>query len=225
MMGKRKPDQVITHRIELQESERATLEAALAGRFVSNIVTSAGSLLAGAGALLKPFEGAITAIAAIWLADKTIDQLKAVVEGSIDAVQSIIVRNNDTGDYQEVCAWFEAQYSLGGWDMVLRGEPPNGPEYQSAVWRQGYYDTGGRGRSEDFIGPMSTGTPTDSYTGRKYWFLIDRFDQFIFTMKNNPAGDWETQHPCTLWMQFYPWDEYENEILWYIGEGRGQYQT
>ena len=133
MMGKRKPDQVITHRIELQETERATLEAALAGNFVSSMVKSAGSLLAGAGALLKPFDGVLTAIAAVWLADKTIDELKAAVQWGIDETQAIIIRNNDQGDYAEICAWFDAQYALGGWEMVLRGEPPNGPEYQSAV--------------------------------------------------------------------------------------------
>ena len=74
-MPKAKPTQIIVHRIELQQSDRDTLEAALAGRFVTNAVGSVGSVLSGLGAALSPFGGALTAIATAWLADKALDEV------------------------------------------------------------------------------------------------------------------------------------------------------
>ena len=75
-MPKATPDQVIVHRLELQQTERDALEAALAGRFVTNAVSGLGDVLTGFGNLLKPFEGVLTAIGALWIADRTLDEIK-----------------------------------------------------------------------------------------------------------------------------------------------------
>ena len=82
MMPKAKPTQVIVHRIELQQSERDAFEAALAGNFVTNAVSAAGSVLTGFGAALAPFSGVLTAIGAAYLAEKGI-------QGAIDSVETI----------------------------------------------------------------------------------------------------------------------------------------
>jgi hypothetical protein len=74
-MPKAKPTQVIVHRIELQETERATLEAALAGNFVTNAVSAAGSVFSGIGQALAPFSGVLTAIGAAYIAEKGISEI------------------------------------------------------------------------------------------------------------------------------------------------------
>ena len=76
-MSKAKPTQVIVHRIELQETERAALEAALAGKFVTNGVSAAWSVLTGIGTFLAPFGGVLTALFALWAVDKTWDAAAA----------------------------------------------------------------------------------------------------------------------------------------------------
>ena len=117
-MPKAKPDQVIVHRIELQETERATLEAALAGRFVTNAVGAAGSVLSGIGVVLAPFSGALTALAALWIAESTWDELKEKVLDPI--VEKIRQPHIDryAGDYSMIVAWLNAQYSNQGWGFL-----------------------------------------------------------------------------------------------------------
>lgn len=75
-MPKAKPDQVIVHRIELQKSEREALEAALAGKFVTNGIQAAGSVLSGIGNMLAPFGVVFGALAALWIGDRTFDAVK-----------------------------------------------------------------------------------------------------------------------------------------------------
>ena len=120
-MGKSKPTQVIVHRIELQETERATLEAALAGRFVTNSVSAAGSVFTGIGNLLAPFGGALTAIAALWIADKSIDE---ILDAAKTAGEKQKKKNEatyaDSGirDLDYFGAWLEATMNSGGWDAL-----------------------------------------------------------------------------------------------------------
>ena len=86
-MPKSKPDIVHSVRIELQETERATLEAALAGRFVTNSAMAAGNLLKGVGAALAPFSGALTALAAVWIADRTIEEIAEAIKETKEIVE------------------------------------------------------------------------------------------------------------------------------------------
>lgn len=95
-MPKAKPDSVQSIRIELQETERAALEASLAAGGIAN-------LLHGIGAVLLPFQGAITAFAAAWLAgelaDEVKEQLDKVVGGLRGSIQEPTAQN-----YQEITA-------------------------------------------------------------------------------------------------------------------------
>ena len=95
-MPKAKPDSVQSIRIELQETERAALEASLAAGGIAN-------LLHGIGAVLLPYQGAITAFAAAWLAgelaDEVKEQLDKVVGGLRGSIQEPTAQN-----YQEITA-------------------------------------------------------------------------------------------------------------------------
>ena len=85
-MPKAKPTQIVVHRIALQETERAALEAALAGNFVTNAVSAAGSVLSGFGQALTPFSGVLTAIGAAYIAEKSVSE---IVEAAKTAAETI----------------------------------------------------------------------------------------------------------------------------------------
>jgi len=240
IMPKAKPDQVIVHRIELQETERATLEAALAGRFVTNAVGAAGSVLSGIGAALAPFSGAITALTAVWIGTKTWDELKQkVLDPIIDLLQAPVLARY-AGDYQMIVAWLTAQYSNQGWGFLQTDNSSvdaymNSAEGQSQIWRDGVATHPQFG----MIRPAQYGTTwislnPQSYTEEEHraWtaallqssfasnitipsWLVDRFDAFIFTMKQPTAADKSQKTPAEWWVQFYTYAEFENEIIWY----------
>ena len=115
-MPKAKPDQVIVHRIELQETERATLEAALAGRFVTNAVSGAGAVLSGIGSALAPFAGAISAMAALWIAGRTFEEISESIKETKEAAEdywSWVSPSKTLETYQFIVAFFQA---ANGWD-------------------------------------------------------------------------------------------------------------
>ena len=118
-MPKAKPDQVIVHRIELQETERATLEAALAGRFVTNAAQAAGNLLNGVGNALTPFAGAISALAALWIADKSIEEIIEAVKVTKKAGEDLsdwISPEKTRSTFEYIVAYFTA---CDGWNGVI----------------------------------------------------------------------------------------------------------
>ena len=213
-MPKAKPDQVIVHRIELQETERATLEAALAGRFVTNAALAAGNLLNGVGAALAPFSGALTALAAVWIADKSWDQLKEkVLDPIVDVIDEKVVAKY-AGDYSEIVAWLNMSYSTKGWDFLQTDNSSHegymtSAEGASILWRNQTYDHPTLGKP-----PVQTWA---FYATMPSW-LVDRFDSFIYTMKQNtaiPDAEFEKQTPAEWWVQFYPYAEFVNEVKWY----------
>ena len=115
-MPKAKPTQVIVHRIELQQTERDAMEAALAGRFVTNAVSATGSVLTGMGNLLAPFGGVLTAIAGLWIAEKgataLIDAVGTTIENTEDFVDFLNPKKQQDA-YQYICAYLAA---CSGWD-------------------------------------------------------------------------------------------------------------
>jgi hypothetical protein len=115
-MPKAKPNQVIVHRIELQQTEREALEAALAGRFVTNAVQATGSVLTGMGAVLAPFSGAFAAIAGLWIAEKGATALIDAAENTVDQAQKIsdfLNPSKQQDAYQYICSYLTA---CSGWD-------------------------------------------------------------------------------------------------------------
>jgi len=120
-MPKAKPTQVIVHRIELQETERATLEAALAGRFVTNAVSGAGAVLSGIGAALAPFTGAISALAVLWIADRSLDE---ILDAARKSGEELKQRNEEAHEgygakaIEYVSALLTSTYDTAGWDGI-----------------------------------------------------------------------------------------------------------
>jgi hypothetical protein len=117
-MPKAKPDQVIVHRLELQQSERDAMEAALAGRFVTNGISAVGTVLGGLGAALVPFSGAITALAALWIADRTIEEVVESVKEVKKAGEDIVewVSPSKTQQtFQYIVSFMQA---CNGWDEL-----------------------------------------------------------------------------------------------------------
>ena len=113
-MPKAKPDQVIVHRIELQETERATLEAALAGNFVTNVVGAAGCVLSGFGQALAPFSGVLTAIGAAYIAEKGISGAIASIETVAEAAD-IFNPKTQSNAYEYICEFLRANPE---WDKL-----------------------------------------------------------------------------------------------------------
>ena len=127
IMPKAKPSQVIVHRIELQETERATLEAALAGNFVTNAVSAAGSVLTGFGAALAPFSGVLTAIGAAYLAEKGIQGALDSV-GTISEAAQVFNPKTQSSAYEYICEFLRANPEwdkLGGKLGKLRSDLVN----------------------------------------------------------------------------------------------------
>jgi hypothetical protein len=142
-MPKAKPDQVIVHRIELQETERATLEAALAGRFVTNAAQAGASLIQGIGAALAPFSGAFQILAGAWVANRTWDELvDKVLDPIVDELQRPVIEKY-AGDYAMIVAWLNTQYASGGWDFLGQDYSSHDAYFAtsegvSTLWRGNY---------------------------------------------------------------------------------------
>ena len=120
-MPKAKPTQVIVHRLELQQTERDTLEAALAGKFVTNAVGAAGSVIGGFANVLKPFEGAITALAVLWIGDRALDEILGAAK-DLGEKQKKDNEESYEGWGAKVIAYVSAlltaTYESGGWPSV-----------------------------------------------------------------------------------------------------------
>jgi len=222
-MPKAKPDQVIVHRIELQETERATLEAALAGKFVTNAAMAAGNLLNGIGTALTPLSGAFQVLAAAWVAERSWDE---IVEQVLDPIVELIetpVLQKYAGDYAMIVAWLNAQYGSAGWDFLGQDYSSHDAYFAtsegvSTLWRGNYEQSYGFTK----LGALPVGSyewvsgtySTDNSRYQMPGWLVDRFDAFIYTMKQPTATDKSKQTPAQWWVQFYPYAEFENEILW-----------
>ena len=124
MSPKARSTQVITHRIELQETERATLEAALAGRFVTNSVGALGSVFSGIGSALAPFSGAFTALTALWIADKTFDEIKEIAGNLKDKAVEVLFPQLGTAQemYSFIVGWLQAQHGNGGYSAIMAND-------------------------------------------------------------------------------------------------------
>lgn len=185
-MPKAKPTQVIVHRIELQETERAAMEAALAGNFVTNAVGAAGSVFTGIGNLLAPFSGALTAIAGLWIAEKGAEAVIETVEEGIEGGKKVIdwVNPKKQGDaYQYICAFLMA---CSGWD---------GDE-NSVVKKGGQL-------VKDLKGPVKANP-----------LLILKFQQFmkVVTMEKHVNGTWPPKPPAMAWKNFYGPSQYLADV-------------
>ncbi len=183
-MPKARSDQVITHRIELQETERATLEAALAGRFVTNSITAVGSVFAGIGSALAPFGGTFTALTALWIADRTFDEIKELTSTVAEkAVDYIFPQLGDAQSmYQFVCSWLE---SKDGYRDILRRD----------------YEVTDYLVENDAIPALVT-------RFRAFRTMI----QNALDQGGEARHHIESMSPVKLWISFYPINAYANDV-------------
>ena len=105
-MPKSKCDSMTGVRIELQETERDALQAIAAGSTI-------GDVLGGIGALLMPFQGAITAFMAAYLAGEIAEE---VIDRFLDP---IVARNREqlAGQAENQYSAFTAYLYTQGWPL------------------------------------------------------------------------------------------------------------
>ena len=123
-MPKAKSDQVITHRIELQNTERELIETAIlvngASRSIVGIAQGVGAAVAGIGQMIAPAMGAL---AAWYIADKTIDEIRELGERQKSQMEQNLAESYE-GTYGSIVAWMTATYQTGGYGGfcdVVRG--------------------------------------------------------------------------------------------------------
>ena len=108
-MPKAKSNQVITHRIELQNTERELLETAVlanaAGKTLSGVAMAMGTAIAGLGQMIAPAMGALTAW---YIADKTIDEIRELGERQKTGMEENLAEAYE-GTYGLIVAWFNGR--------------------------------------------------------------------------------------------------------------------
>jgi len=113
-MPKAKSDQVITHRIELQNTERELIETAIlvngASRSIVGIAQGVGAAVAGMGQMIAPAMGAL---AAWYIADKTIDEIRELGERQKNQMEQNLAQSYE-GTYGAIVAWMSATYQSVG---------------------------------------------------------------------------------------------------------------
>lgn len=200
MSPKARSTQVITHRIELQETERATLEAALAGRFLTNSVSAVGSVFSGIGSALAPFSGALTALTALWIADKSFDEVKALTKALSEKAVDVFMPQlgNAEEQYSFIVGWLEAQHSNNGYNSVMS----NSYEVTDHLDREGAYPFL-IVRFRDFIKQVKQ-------------LYSDRHATDPDPLAPNPGGrrwaEFISEPPQRRWLSFYPLSAYGNDI-------------
>ena len=105
---------MIVHRLELQETERAALEAALAGNFVTNAVSAAGNVLTGFGNMLAPFTGVLTAIGAAYIAEKGLTGMVATIDKVKETIP-LYNPKNQASTYEYLVSFLQANPD---WDSL-----------------------------------------------------------------------------------------------------------
>ena len=184
-MPKAKPTQVIVHRLELQQTERAAFEAALAGKFLTNAVSATGSVLTGLGTMLTPFTGALTAIAGLWIAEKGATALIDAAENTVEQVSKIsdfLNPSKQQDAYQYICAFLNA---CSGWE----GD-------DNSVQKKG-------GKVVQDLKEMNANPILlAKYQG---WSKVVQF-------KRQKEGAWPPMTPAQSWKSYYSPSQYLNDL-------------
>lgn len=105
-MPKSKPDQVVVHRIELQQHERETIDAFLIGKTATNALSAIGAIIGGLGP-------AIGAIVAAYIAKEGIDKFNETWQNFYRRAGDKVVEpyRKETDYYRAVTAFLMAQSS------------------------------------------------------------------------------------------------------------------
>lgn len=185
-MPKSKPDQVITHRIELQKSERDMIETALVGRFATNAVSATGDVLTGMGNLLSPFAPVFGALVALWIGDRTLDAVRADGEARKEKFEREYTEGRHEYDAL-ITGWLNTQYAEGGWDAVCSQE--NRADLFNGQFKYLFGYRGGLGR------PIPI-------------WLFQEFAKFLNTICESGSAKDSGKTPTELWFEWMTDDRY-----------------
>ena len=206
-MPKAKPTQVIVHRIELQQSERETLELAVAGNVATNAVSAAGAVFSGMGSMLAPFAPAFGALTAMWIGDRTLDLIREDGERRKQQIEDEYAESKPTYD-AIISAWLNSKYSEGGWDAVCSTENIEGLMFDqltqfSTFSVGGFASKGGLGQ-------------------RIPQWYFDEFIKFLNTVcASTNLGD---ETPAELWVQWMDEETY-GQAAYYADTGGSRWDA
>lgn len=198
----------MVHRIELQETERATLEAAIAGRFVTNGVAAAGSVLHGMGNFLAPFSGVITAIGALWIAGRTWDELSDAAKESGSEIKTGLEEELAAAGlpkYTAFTSWLNAKYAFGGHNEIC--------SFTHDAQGSSHFPPGSENIAPVFVSQLGIDVPQ---------FFAKRMHEFLAMYCSLDPTDLRATDPVGLWMSFYSTADYGREAYYYAQK---QYTT
>ena len=194
-MPKSKPNQVIVHRIELQQSERDMLELAVAGRTATNAVSAIGAVFSGIGTMLAPFAPAFGALTALWIGDRTLDAVREDAERRKQEIEDEYAESKSTYDAL-ISAWLNAKFAEGGWDAICDYE-----SYAQALL------------ADQAGAPVSWG----GFGQRIPQWYFTQFLVFLQTVCNSAnLGD---KTPSELWVEWMSAEEYGQAAYYYATGG------
>ena len=180
---------VISHRIELQETERDVLKTYLAVNSATNAVRAVGTLIA-------PFTGLLAAAGAAYLAAYTVEEISENADAAISQTQQYYARNA-TEKYQE----FTAILQTKTWDD-FKPEPANVDRVRELVTQ-----------IRDFIDSISH-LPTAKQLSRQIAAFGSNFIGREQAIDSAIQQGWT---PSEAWSNFYGIQEVVNDAVYQRG--------
>jgi hypothetical protein len=202
-MPKAKPDQVIVHRIELQKSERDALEAALAGKFVTNGIQAAGSVLSGIGNMLAPFGLVFAGLATLWIADRTWEEVEEATKKKKEEIIDDIATGQLNVAYIAFSNYINSAYADGGPSAVVR------------AMRDWPVDV----NSKKKINPIKPDDiPTSETTATFLAVEMIAFIRWWISLEEELLTDsrYANIPPGTLWAEYYPIEQAASDAYYYM---------
>lgn len=194
--AKPKAENIHLFRLELQQTERDTLEAALAGRFVTNAIGATGSVLTGLGNALMPFQGALQVFAAAWIAEKgvtgALDLAKDIGESMKENTEEEMAAKG-AENMLAMTAWLTATYDNGGWDAICDSTFKN------------------------YTLPKNTALFYTPYLGLESpkWFIMKCSDFLKSICSDRELHERFGVTPLELWNQHFDTQQYGSEAYYY----------
>lgn len=222
-MPKAKSTQVITHRIELQETERATLEAALAGRFITNGVSAVGSVFAGIGSALAPFSSVLGVLAGVWVAGRSWEEIMGAAQAAGEQTKANLEESfHERGALliERVSAWLAAKYGEGGWDAVCPSDQDGIVEL--AMELMAMKGTPGVSMLGEWAThpanpnriPGAVPNPLGDVIAPD-WFVDEIVTKFLNTVCNPDNVMARNSSPVELWSEWYSIEQYGKDAYYW----------
>jgi len=230
-MPKAKSDQVITHRIELQKTERELLETAVlanaAGKTLSGVAMAIGTAVAGLGQMIAPAMGALTAW---YIADKTFDEIKELGERQKTGMEENLAEAYE-GTYGAIVAWLNAR-SLG---EVCREAREAGvidftwtPKNENKILPELVDDLAYNNPVHQMIFGTELARAGDPKIPNWFAAVIAEFIR-TYCNNNSMVTNFHTNRLGELFVAFYPLERFGSDQYYYVQrtttQGMGAYGT